>query len=190
MIRVFILALLAFAALVMVARNLRGHAPEPTEMIEQVAQDESSPFARWDGAWEGTFNTRRPDGTLESSLQVHQEYTTITPTEQSVTITDRHADGSIKESRGQNTEVNGSLECRLWEPDGTMKLLTGTRAGRALFWHRRDTVAGIEETFREEIVRDAGGDLYTIDGVGLYGKSRTEVLLYEGRYRRVDRAGD
>jgi len=190
MIRVFILSVLAFAALVMVARNLRGRAPEPTEVIEQIVEDESTPFARWDGAWEGTFNTRRPDGTLESSVQVHQEYTTITPTEQKVTITDRLADGTVKESRGQNTEVNGALECRLWEPDGAMKLLTGTRAGRALFWHRRDAAAGIEETFREEIVRDAGGDLYTIDGVGLYGKGRAEVLLYEGRYRRADRIGD
>ncbi len=190
MIRVFILALLALAALVMVARNLRGRGPEPAEVIEQAAQDESSPFARWDGAWEGTFNTRRTDGTLESSLLVRQEYTTITPNEQSVTITDRRADGSVKESRGQNTDVNGALECRLWGPDGTMKLLTGTRAGKTLFWHRRDTAAGIEETFREEIVRDAGGDLYTIDGVGLYGKGRAEVFLYEGRYRRVGRAGD
>ena len=190
MIRVFILAVLAFAALVMVAHNLGVRAPERTDAIEQVVEDDASPFALWDGAWAGTFNIRRPDGTLESSLQVRQVYTTLSPTEQSVTISDQRSDGSVKESRGKNTASNGELECRLWEPDGTMKLLTGTRAGRALFWHRRDTTAWIEETFREEIVRDAGGDLYTIDGVGVYGKGREQILLYEGRYRRVEGAGD
>lgn len=188
MIRVSLLGVLGLIALVLVARNLPDY-PGPGQTGEaagRVAADDTAPFARWAGVWEGVFVSRRPDGTPVESTRVRQEYIDVNPLEQSVVITDKQASGVTIVSHGTNRSVPGGLECRVTDPNGVSKVLEGRKEGTAIFWHRRVLSAGIEESFREEILRTPTGDLYTIDGVGFYGGAAGTVLLFEGRYRRVD----
>ena len=186
MIRVCLLALMALLALVLVAKNLPGRAPEETTLVAQNDEN-GSDFARYEGVWKGSFNIHLPDGELDSTVVVEQTYTTVSSTEQSVLITDRHTDGRVEVSRGRNVERDGSLTCEVWSEDGALKkVFTGHRSGRAIFWHRVDAAHAIEETFREEIIRTPEGDLYTIDGAGTYGGAGGKMLIYSGRYRRVD----
>lgn len=184
MIRVFLISLLALGALVIVARNLpegSGAADDPS-----LTLDDQQMFAQWDGAWEGTFRTYATDGTLQETIQVRQVYESVSPMEQTVVITDRMPDGTTRVSRGRNVLFGGRLECEVRAPDGTTKVLAGRRAGNAVIWHRREPASGAEETYREEILRTLDGDLYTIDGLRTTG-GRGGTVLYEGRYRRVER---
>ncbi|HKY32281.1 MAG TPA: hypothetical protein VJV23_07080 [Candidatus Polarisedimenticolia bacterium] len=189
MTRALALGVLALLALSLIARAFPG---DPSALAQPASgPSDAAPFAPWDGAWEGAFNVYQPDGTRESSVSVRQRYVSLSPTEQNVEIVDRLPDGSTRVSRGRNVASGGRLECRIWEPDGTSKLLVGRRLGRALLWHRRDDAAGVEETFREEILLTPSGELYTIDGYGLYGTGAgRRHLLFEGRYRRAGEESD
>ena len=188
MIRVFLLGVLGLIALALVARNLPDYAVPtsagaPARM--PAAADDTAPFVRWEGVWEGAFVSRRPDGTVVETTSVRQEYTSLNPLEQSVVITDQHGSGPAIVSNGTNRAVPGGLECRVTDPNGITKVYTGVKEQGALFWHRRDPAAGIEEGFREEILALPDGDLYTVDGFGIYGANGGSVLQFEGRYRRV-----
>src|SRR5262245_31964947 len=186
MIRVFVLGVLGLIALALVAHNLPEYSVRAKALIAAPATiDESAPFARWDGTWEGEFVTRRPDGTLVERTRVLQKYTSLNSREQDVVITDQHGSGPAIVSKGSNRLVNGGLECRVTDPNGATKVLQGRQEDGAFFWHRRDPAAGIEESYREEIISMPGGDLYTIDGFGIYGVKPASVLMFEGRYRRV-----
>ena len=185
MIRVFLLGVLGLIALAMVARNLPKYAAQEPAAIAGAPVDETAPFARWAGAWEGEFVTRRPDGTVVEITKVRQEYTDVTPGEQRVVITDRHASGETIVSNGFNQVVDGGLECRLTDQNGISKILKGRRESATIFWHRRDAGTGLSESFREQILALPAGDLYTIDGFGIYGGAGGTVLLFEGRYHRV-----
>lgn len=183
MIRVLLLALAGLVALVIVAH----HVPAP---LAARPDDMASPFSRREGTWEGTFTSYRPDGTMVDTLQVRHEYQRVSDTQQTVVISDRHADGRTSTSTGRDTVNGDALECRLTNPDGTLRILTGRRVGETLFWRRHDELRGIDESYREQILQTPAGDLYTVDGAGVYGKDDRGMLLFEGRYRRVDRAGE
>lgn len=180
MIRVFVLGVLGLVALVLVARAL------PAYPVRAAVDVETAPFARWEGVWEGEFVARRPDGTIVETTNVRQEYTSLSPLEQNVVITDRHGSAPAEVSHGVNRSVSGRLECLVTDSRGVTKTLEGVRQGGAIFWHRREPAAGIQESFREEVLSLPEGDLYTIDGFGVYGADAADILLFEGRYRRVD----
>jgi len=188
MIRVFLLALLALGALVLVATRLPYQAPAPRaahEISEEAeGSGEAGPFARWDGIWEGTLTTRRPDGTIVETAQVRQESTTISPAEQKINVMDRGAGRGAVISRHVHREVGDHLECEVTDPNGLRKILRGNLSGPVIFWHRRDPSTRGEESYREEVLRLPGGDLYTLDGFRVDAKG--ESLIYEGRYRRVE----
>src|SRR5678815_4675162 len=117
MIRVFLISLVALVALAMVAHHL------PAELRPAGGDDESL-LGRWEGAWEGTLVSYRPDGSTLQSVRARYEYRRVSATEQTLVMTDRAPDGSM----------------------------------------------------------------YTIDGAGSPGKEG--LLLFEGRFHRVDRAGE
>lgn len=188
MIRVFLLAVVAFAALVLVAQRLPYQPPPAAAEAGGTAEDDeprsTGPFARWDGVWEGTLTARLPDGTVVESARVRQEHTTITPTEQKVDITERDPAGRAVVRRRVQRFVGERLECRVTDAGGAVKVLSGAVAGEALIWSRREPATGREETYREEVVRLAGGDLYTIDGYRRDSAGGT--LVIEGRLRRAE----
>ena len=186
MIRVFLLGVLGLIALALVARSLPKYDVRRAPVVDgAVAADGSGLFARWAGVWEGEFTTRRPDGTLVAVTKVRQEYTDVNDNEQNVVITDWPAGGAAIVSSGTNRSGPDGLECVLTDPNGVTKLLEGRQAGSAIIWHRHDAEARVEETFREEILAMPGGDVYTIDGFGIYGGATGTVLLFEGRYHRA-----
>ncbi|HET9481839.1 MAG TPA: hypothetical protein VFP98_08795 [Candidatus Polarisedimenticolia bacterium] len=197
MIRVFLLAMLALAALVLVARVLPRAAaiPQPVEQGFETAgpgrtggfDAGTSPFAPWDGVWTGTLRSYEPDGTLVASSEVLQEHTSISPGRHKVDLVERREDGSSRRSSGDCLWEEGRLECRVQQADGTAHVLKGRRAGRAILWHRSDPSSGIVETFREEVISTSSGDLYTVDGVSVLGTTNPRVLVHEGRYRRGSR---
>ena len=188
MIRVFLLALVALAALLLVATHLPYQPPAPrtAQEISEEAEGspEAGPFARWDGVWEGTLTTRRPDGTIVQTAKLRQEHTTISPAEQKINVKDRGAGGGAVISKHVHREVGDQLECEVTDPNGARRILGGNLSGSAIFWHRRDPATRAEESYREEILRLPGGDLYTLDGFRVDPSG--ESLIYEGRYRRVE----
>ena len=182
MIRVFLLAMLGLVALVMVAHHLPAYL--------RPAAVEADVFGRWEGVWEGTFTTYLPDGTPVESSAARHEHTRVSDTEQRLVITDRFPDGRILVTTGEVRSVGDRLECRLSDERGVPEVLEGRRAADGLVWHRRDQMAGSEETIFEEVVPTTDGDLYTVHGVRVSGKDGRETRLFQGRYRRVNRAGE
>ena len=191
MVRVFLLAVLSLTALILVARALPSPGGHPMMAgMEADTFDPRSPFAPWDGVWQGTLNVYHPDGTLESSAQVRQERATLSAGEQTLLIVGRAADGRETRERGRETMAGDHLERRLWNDDGTSRLLQGRLIGRAILWHRLDPRTGMEETLREEVLRAGKEDLYTIDGWGVYpagGGAAPVRRVIEGRFRRAER---
>ncbi|HEY3174651.1 MAG TPA: hypothetical protein VGK94_02710 [Candidatus Polarisedimenticolia bacterium] len=188
MIRVFLLALVALAALVLVSNHL-PYQPLPPRAVPEGASgiDEppgAGPFARWDGVWEGTLDARRSDGTLVERMQIRQVHTMSSATEQRIDVIDRGAPGSPVILRHVHRVTGDHLECRVTDPNGAVRMYGGNVEGGAIFWHSLDPGAHREESYREEILRTAGADLYTVDGVQVDPKGGT--LLYEGRYRRSE----
>ena len=194
MIRVFVLAILALVALVAIARNLPGMQP-PEASGEAAAEmattvEQLSPFARWEGVWEGKLSAFRSDGEPVSSVTVRQVHDTVSETEQTVSIIERQTDGETKEFTGTTLLVDERFERRFLMPDGASVVYAGRREGNAIFWHRLDPVTGLEETIREEIIRSVDGDLYTIDGMRRDRQAGGEILLIQGRYHRAKQGED
>ena len=189
MIRVFLLALVALAALMMVADRLPYQPAAPAPVSEPAPDGaagvpDAGPFARWGGVWEGTISTRRPGGTLVEAVRVRQERTIVSAFEQKVVATQRGSGGGATVSIGIQRVRDYGLESRLTDPNGIERVFAGGLQGDAIFWYRRDPVTRREESYREEILRTPEGDLYTIDGFRFDPVG--ETLVYEGRFRRVE----
>ncbi len=184
MIRVFVLALLALVALVAIVRNLPGRRPADSPVEESGAVAEQSPLSRWQGAWEGTLTTHRPDGETLSNVLVFQQNDAVSPTEQAFSIIERRPDGRTQEVRGKTLLIGDRFERHFQGPDGSSVVYSGRQEGSGIFWHREDPEGGLEEAFREEIIGSDDGDLYTIDGMRRLQSGR-EVLLIKGRLRRA-----
>jgi len=168
MIRVFIIGVLALAALVLIS----GHLP--------IAES-GDPM---DGVWEGTLNTYTMQGDLVSSKRMRLQYAPEADGVRKVAISARRADGTVEEATGEIRDIEGRLERRLVDRRGEETLFAGTRAGAAIIWHGGDASSQARQAWREQIVRTPDGDLYTVDGVGVFGDGSARVELYEGRYRK------
>ncbi len=189
MIRVFVLAVLALVALVAIARNLPDVRPAAPSRVSDGDAEEISVFSRWDGRWEGTLTAYRPDGTLISSVSVLREHTSISPTEQSVLTRFEYEEGRRDTTHATNRVVDGRLESEVRRPDGSLLVLSGQKAGGALFWYWRDE-SGSEETRREAILELADEELLTVDGVRHRSADADDIVILEGRYRRVRQVAD
>jgi len=190
MVRVFVLGLLALGALVLVVRGLPSPAAAPRLFGgEDAITDNVEGLARWDGVWEGTLRRYEPDGSLESATRERREHTTLSQSEQTLRVQDEAEGAAPQQRRGRITWQGGRLGCQIWNPDGSVMIADGRMAGRVIFWHRRDERTGLEESVREEILRLPDGDLYTLDGWGIYPRSGggQARLTLEGRYRRSAR---
>jgi hypothetical protein len=187
---VFVLAVLAFAALVAIARNLPDSRPEAPSRRAAGNVEELSIFSRWNGRWEGTLTAYRLDGTPISSVTVQRDHTSISPTEQSVLIRFEYDDGRRETTRAMNRVVDGRLESRVQRPDGSVLILSGKQADGALFWYWRDEAGGSEESRREAILELEDEDLFTVDGVRHRSTDADDLVLLEGRYRRIEQVAD
>ena len=180
MIRVFLIALVGLFALAMVAHHL------PAE-LRPAGGDDASLLGRWEGVWDGTLVSYRPDGTAAETLRARYEYRRLSDSEQTLVMTYHAEGGATRGYTGSQALVGEVFERNVAQADGKPGRLAGRRVGDAIFWHHRDASTGAEETYREQILSTPDGDLYTIDGAGSGGKGG--MLLYEGRFHRVDRAG-
>lgn len=138
-------------------------------------------YEPWDGAWEGEFRIVRASGETET-LKVRHTYRSESPTRQWVNMLDEYPDGHRVQKTAENLVQNGKLLCRVYRRDGSLEVEhDGRLVDDELVWSSRDDRGRIRQIFRERIE----DDLYSIDGVGIYGPERDVVELYVGRYRRV-----
>jgi hypothetical protein len=86
--------------------------------------------------------------------------------------------------------VDGRLESQVQRPDGSVLVLKGTQVGGVLFWYWRDESTGSEESRRESILEQEDGDLFTVDGVRHRSADADDLVILEGRYRRLEQAGE
>src|SRR5215475_14147534 len=122
MIRVLLLAMIALGALALVARHL------PASLKPQPAAHAAS-FERWEGTWEGTLVSYGQDGAELESSEVRLENDGISSGEQAVVMTRRRPDGRTVMTSGRRTRAGDTLEYRVTNPDGTLRVMSGHQAG-------------------------------------------------------------
>ena len=174
MVRVLMISVLAFGALVLVTQALPVQAPpEPLP----VTSDSGTTLADWEGTWHGTFNIYNMNGTLVSTVSRRIERF---PADigQDVTVTNIDGEKSTVVSHAHQSFDADSARSREADHDGRVRVLTGRVIGSAILWHHEDPATGIRMVSREEVLPSG---LYTVDGVEVIGD---EVRFYEGRYTR------
>ena len=189
MIRVFGIAVLAFAALMVVTRNLPDSAFRPAPGARPGEAAEPARIEALRGAWEGTLEMTRMDGTQAGFLGIRQ-VRSIEPTGvQRITIEERAANGAIVTTeveivRRADAGAEGDLFERTERRSGApARLWQGRLRGETLVWSFQDPATGEKQSFREELMKAADGPILAVDGAGiLAGKPQ----LFAGRYRRVE----
>ncbi|MEL6186954.1 MAG: hypothetical protein AAFU79_20200 [Myxococcota bacterium] len=146
-------------------------------------------FAELDGIWRGTFVGYDAAGKELYRLEVEQEYRTIDDHTQQVRLRDTDSKGQTVTGKGRNVArwKDGELilECIVEKSNGDRvvhegRLVRGPQGETELIWFSRKK--GRVETFRERVQSSEQGDVYAIDGMGVYGET---PILMAGRYRRV-----
>lgn len=187
MIRVFIIGVLAFGALVLVTRNLPDSAFRPAPSRDEAAQPQRVEALR--GVWEGTLEMRRMNGTPAGSLAIRQTRTVDPEGVARIRIEERAGSGAVtttdvdivrRSDAGdaavfERTERREGAQGRLWR---------GRMEGKALVWSWEDPAGGEKQSFREELMHGENGPILAVDGAGVRAG---EPLLFAGRYRQVER---
>lgn len=166
-------------------------------------------FLPWEGRWEGTFriytdpqgqrsgmvqpriNQRNVLDSLglkkTSEIYVKQQYESISPFVQKVTIEDTYpqSDGSssIVISTGYNAIENGKILCVVQKPDEQVIHKGSSMGNQVLIWERSIIKPKKIEYFYEQVQ----GDTYYILGWGYYGDddpTRSPRMWFYGEYHR------
>lgn len=147
-------------------------------------------YSALDGRWKGQFVGFDAQGKELYRIDVEQTYRTVDDHTQIVRIKDTDASGRTITGEGRNIarrRPDGSLEllCIVEKSNGDKvrhegRLVRGADGSTQLIWF--SVASGRTETFREDVRTVPGGEVYTIDGMGLYGG--TPILMH-GRYRRT-----
>ncbi len=153
---------------------------EDTQRIE-------SPFAAWEGIWEGEFATYDSSGEKIDEIHVRQIYKHLALEDEFhqkgvFTITDPKTGEQREELAANTADFDGTnLVCRVASDGGrALTVHTGRIEGEHIIWSR--DIPGTIESFDEWI----DGDTYFIEGTGTYGDRTTaEPLTFVGRYHRV-----
>ncbi|MEM7263586.1 MAG: hypothetical protein AAF488_16480 [Planctomycetota bacterium] len=156
--------------------------PTPPENRDPV-----SVYAKLDGRWVGTFIGYDTEGREQYRIAVEQIYRTIDANTQIVKIRDTMPDGQVITGEGENTarrRADGSLElrCVVRKSNGDRvahegRCVKGPDGDDQLIWFTND--ADRTETFRETVRTEGSRTVYSIDGLGRYGKN---LYLMHGRY--------
>lgn len=155
--------------------------PAGAEIVE-------SPFKPWDGVWEGEFVTYDYDGTPVQRLHVRQSYRHVNAKkkfrqEGEIENTDLESGEKTREIviHTANFDRTG-LRGRVLRKNGRQVIeRTGRLEDGYLFWSR--SKPGTVETYRQWIE----GDVYHVEGTGLYGDPATaKPMRFVGRYRRIE----
>jgi len=178
------------------------HVPEISEVDKKYANI----YQMLEGKWAGKFyiykdNERinkdeidltelkpeifhQPGLQLLDSIIVHQEYQSVTPYFQRVTITDYYpAQQKTVISRGVNKIEKGELVCIVIKPDDTVIHKGILESKKTIIWYRSEKRPQRKEYFRETV--DA--DNYRIIGWGYYSGDDPELsprLWFKGEYIR------
>ncbi len=188
MIRVFGIGVLAFAALVLVTRNLPDSAFRPAPAGQR---DEEPPRVEaLRGVWEGSLAMTRMDGTAAGSLAIRQVRSIEPSGVQRIEVEERAADGSVVAAdveivRRADAGKGGDLFERTERRSGApARLWQGRMRGETLVWSWEDPATGEKQSFREELMKSADGPILAVDGAGVLAG---EPVLFAGRYKRVER---
>ncbi len=149
-------------------------------------------FSSWDGKWKGVFYIYSdPEGQKREhplprnihmeiieenkmikvdSVIVFQEYQSLSPTLQSVQITDLVNNQKVV-STGENKVVNGKLQCMVKKPDELVIHDGEITADGYLIWKRHQINPTKIEYFKEKV----NGNQYTIIGWGYYGDDNPKL---------------
>lgn len=155
----------------------------PHEDSQQI----ESPFAAWEGTWEGEFATYNSRGEKIDEIHVRQIYKHLALEDEFhqkgvFTITDPKTGEQREELAANTADFDGTnLVCRVAKDGGSSYTVhQGRVEGDHIIWSR--DIPGMIESFDEWI----DGDIYYIDGTGTYGDPATaEPLTFVGRYHRV-----
>jgi len=146
-----------------------------------------SPFKPWDGNWEGEFSVTNAKGEVITRLNVKQRYRHVMADERfeqegHFEVTNL-ATGEMEIEKALNSsEFDGTgMHCKVFKKNGAVvEEHVGRFEGEVLIWSRDESFA--KEEFREWIE----GDVYFIEGEGMYGDLETaEALTMHGEYKRV-----
>lgn len=142
---------------------------------------ETKLFDGYLGEWKGTFQVYSPEGKLIKSMQVHHKYWRINKStiegEQNIV----YSDGKTEKVKATDSLNNGRLTCTVESNIYGRKILEGHLDGNQMFWWRKDK--NVIESFRERITDK--GNVYAIDGYGIYGVNRANIYIFVGEYKRV-----
>jgi len=185
MIRVCIIAVLAFVALVVVTRNLPDSAFRPAPRREAPA-----PPARVDaltGAWEGTLQMRRMDGASAGTLSVRQVRSIEPGGLTRIAVEERGEDGALASAtvevlRREDASGREMFERTERREGAPARLWIGRMHSEALVWSWEDPASGEKQSFREELLRGGEIPVLAVDGAGVRAG---EHLLFAGRFRQV-----
>lgn len=152
------------------------------------AERRMSPFAEWDGTWEGEVQGFDADGRRVTHLRLRQEFRHVPSDDQfrqemHVQVTDL-ATGATKEEKALNSaDFDGTrLRRKTYKEKGSVvELREGVRDGATIVWTRE--VPGGMETLRERIE----GDSYIVEGEGFGGEAPTVMrITFRGQFHRVE----
>lgn len=152
------------------------------------AERRISPFADWDGTWEGELEGFDAQGQRLTHLRLRQEFRHVPSDDQfrqemHVQVTDM-ATGATKEEKALNSaDFDGThLKRKTYKEKGSfVELREGVREGGTIVWTRE--VPGGKETLRERIE----GNGYVIEGEGFAGEAPTmKPITYRGQFHRVE----
>lgn len=131
-----------------------------------------------------TLSLRHPSLKLSNSIQVEQQYESLSPYFQTVTITDFYPDQSkTVTSKGVNKVQDGKMWCVVRKPDETVIHEGSTDGPSTIIW-QRDLKEPTRKEYFYETVR---ADTYEIIGWGYYdGDDVTQMPKYwfYGAYKR------
>jgi len=178
--------------------------PEVTEADKKYA----NVYKILDGTWKGQFkiytdskrkqkkaidlkniglkNLEKKGLTLNSTIEVEQIYTSVTPYFQRVLITDFYPESGQKVvAKGVNKVENGQLLCVVIKPDDTVIHDGYLESRNTIIWQRALKTPQKVEYFRETVDEK----FYEIIGWGYYSEDNLSLsppFWFHGKYERVE----
>jgi hypothetical protein len=149
--------------------------------IVTAKENEQKLFEGYLGEWKGTFRVYSSDGKLIKTMKAHHIYKRIDANTIEGEQTVEYSDGTIEKVKAKDALNNGKLTCTVESNLYGRKVLEGQLDGDQIFWFRNEKDA--IESFRERVTNN--GNIYAIDGFGIYGTDRSKIYTFVGEYKRI-----
>jgi len=145
----------------------------------------TDPFEAWYGKWKGVFKVYKPDGTLNTRLNVTQTYTKSKDGSQRAFFVEIDQQGRKTTAKARNWVKDGVLICEVKKSDGSESHHTGkVLKDGGICWYIQNNSK--IESFFERVIKEGKNTYYVINGFGIYGKDQKQAYYFEGRYKRIE----